>query len=106
MEYEDLPQEAQAAFDTALEDFEGSVDENVRQKYVNGLERAVTQGSYQDGLARRFNMDVDDFSGLTEKWADSVAEPDPDEWEAALTAAGIPEKFRDNLVVGLTETEL
>jgi len=105
MEYEDLPTEAQEVFDEAESDFEGSVDEAVRQKYVDGLQRAVDNGTYADGLARKFNMDPSDFSGLSDKWAGTVEDADAGDWEDALTAAGVPEKFKENLVIGLTETE-
>lgn len=105
MQYQNLPPEAQEVFDQAESDFEGSVDEAVRQKYVDGLQRAVDNGTYAEGLARKFNMDASAFSGLSEKWAGTVEDADADDWEEALTAAGIPEKFKENLVVGLTETE-
>lgn len=103
MEYSDLPSEAQEAFDEAVDAFEGSVGEAEKEKYVNGIQRAVDEGSYAAGLANRFNMDASDFSGVAGDWEDAVADADADDWEAALTQAGIPEKFRDNLVVGLTE---
>lgn len=105
MEYSDLPAEAQEVFDQAEQDFEGSVDAAVRQKYVDGLQRAIENDSYAEGLARKFNMDASAFSGISDKWAGTVENADADDWEEALTAAGISEKFKENLVVGLTETE-
>jgi len=105
MDYEDLPADAQEVFDEAASDFEGSVDEAARQKYVDGLSRAVENDTYAEGLATKFNMDASDFSGISDKWAGTVEDADADFWEEKLTAAGISEKFRDNLVVGLTETE-
>ena len=105
MDYSDLSDEAQEVFDQAQTDFEGSVDEAVRQKYVDGLNRAAENGTYAEGLARKFNMSASDFSGVADKWSGEVVDADADEWEEALTAAGIGEKFKENLVVGLTETE-
>ena len=105
MEYSDLPSDAQEVFDQAESDFEGSVDDAVRQKYVDGLQRAVDNGTYAAGLARKFNMDESDFSGVSDKWAGTVEDADADDWEEALTQAGVPEKFKENLVIGLTETE-
>ena len=105
MEYSDLPAEAQDVFDQAQSDFEGSVDEATRQKYVDGLQRAIDNDSYAEGLARKFNLNASDFSGISDKWAGTVENADADDWEEALTAAGISEKFKENLVVGLTETE-
>jgi len=104
MEYEDLPDEAQEVFDQAAEDFDGSVDAAVRQKYVDGLQRAVDNDTYAAGLARKFNMDASNFSGVASKWAGTVEDADADDWEEALTEAGISEKFKENLVIGLTET--
>ena len=103
--YDDLSDEAKEVFDKAADDFEGSVDEAARTKYVEGLQRAAESGTYAEGLANKFNMDASDFSGVAGKWEGKVVDADPDEWEDALTAAGIREKFRDNLVTGLTETE-
>ncbi|EGQ44240.1 MAG: hypothetical protein J07AB43_02990 [Candidatus Nanosalina sp. J07AB43] len=105
MEYEDLPSDAQEVFDQAESDFEGSVDDAVRQKYVDGLQRAVDNNTFAEGLARKFNMDASDFSGLSDKWESNVQNADADDWEEALTAAGVPQKFKENLVIGLTETE-
>jgi len=104
MEYEDLSADAQEVFDEAAEDFDGSVDDAVRQKYVDGLQRAVDNNSYAAGLANKFNMSESDFSGVAGKWEVEVVDADADEWEDALTQAGIQEKFKENLVIGLTET--
>jgi len=105
MEFSDLPQEAQEVFNQAEQDFSGSVDEAARQKYVDGLQRAVDNNSYAEGLATKFNMNASDFSGISDKWAGTVEDADADFWEEKLTAAGVSEKFKENLVVGLTETE-
>jgi len=104
MEFDDLPSEAQEAFEEAQEAFEGSVDEAAKTQYIDGLQRAVNNDKYAGGLADRFNMDAEDFSGVTGLWEDAVAEADADDWESALTEAGISEKFRNRLVVGLTES--
>ena len=103
MEYSDLPSEAQDAFDEAMQSFSGSVGPAEREKYVNGVERAVEAGSYSEGLANRFNLSPSDFDRVTGDWEDAVSDVDADDWEDALTQAGIDEKFRDNLVVGLTD---
>jgi hypothetical protein len=103
MDYSDLPPEAQEVFDQAESDFEGSVDDAVRQKYVDGLQRAVDNETYVQGLADKFNMSPSDFSGVQGLWQDGVADADADDWEEALTRAGIPQKFKENLVIGLTE---
>lgn len=106
MEYSDLPAEAQEAFDQAESDFEGSIDEAVRQKYVQGLERSVENQTYRAGLANRFNMDESDFAGVAGKWASTVDldDADVDFWQNQLEGEGIPQKFKENLVIGLTET--
>lgn len=104
MEYSDLRPEAQEVFDQAAEDFNGNVDEAAKQKYVDGLARAADNGTYAEGLANKFNMDASDFSGVAGLWDDAVADADAESWEEDLKAAGIQEKFRDNLVIGLTES--
>lgn len=103
MDYEDLPQEAQDAFDEAADEFAGSADEISKQKYADGVQRAVDNNTYAEGLADTFNMDASDFSNVTGLWEDGVADTDADEWEQALERAGISEKFRDNLVSALTD---
>lgn len=104
MEYSDLPSEAQSVFDQAAADFQGNVDEAAKQKYVDGLKRAANDGAYAEGLANKFNMSTSDFSGVAGLWDSAVSNADADQWEDDLKAAGIQEKFRDNLVIGLTES--
>lgn len=101
--YEDLPQEAQDAFDEAMEDFDDGVDsEAAREKYADGVALAIEENAYAEGLADRFNLDTSQIATAGD-WEDAVSDVDPEEWTNALQRAGVSEKFRNNLVTGITE---
>ena len=105
MTYDELPQEAQDAFDEAMDDFSDSATEAIKEKYTRGVQRALENDDYREGLAERFNMDVSDFSGVNSLWEDGIDDTDADDWEAALEREGVSQKFRDELVVGLTQED-
>ena len=103
MTYDELSDDAQEAFDEATEDFSDSATEAIKQKYARGVQRALDNDDYREGLAERFNMDVSDFSGVNNLWEEGIEETDADDWEAALEREGVAQKFRDELVVALTQ---
>ena len=73
MDWEDIPPEAQNAFLEVADGYaKASVDANTRKKYVNGLEEALKNNTYAIGLSEKFNIPATEFSGVEEKWANSL----------------------------------
>lgn len=105
VDYEDLPDDAQDAFDEAMNDFAGSATEATKQKYAAGVQRALENEDYTEGLAERFNLSQDDFSDVASLWEDGIAGTDEDDWANALEREGVAMKFRANLIDQLIDDD-
>lgn len=102
MQFSDLPQDAKEAFNDAMESYEGGVStEEARQLFTNGVENAIENKSYTAGLANHFNLNEDQIK-TGDAWRAALRNFNAEDWSQAATQAGIGEKFRNNLVTGLT----